>query len=133
MSNVAYRIPRDSLIEANQSGLIAETLIDITPNLPILPSKVSLLGPPARYGGDPAPAPHMGRSYTPPFLLQWQFGPLEHGCEEEGLIICDRSRVVGKTGVSGSVGLTSPHPPEARRGVVLRAIACVAHRQAWLI
>jgi len=28
-------IPRNSLIEANQSGLIAEPLIDITPQLPI--------------------------------------------------------------------------------------------------
>lgn len=37
---MAYKIPRDSLIEANQSGLIAETLIDITPHLPITPSKV---------------------------------------------------------------------------------------------
>jgi ABC-type transporter Mla subunit MlaD len=28
-------IPRNSLIEANQSGLIAEPLIDITPQMPI--------------------------------------------------------------------------------------------------
>ena len=28
-------IPRNSLIEANQSGLIAESLIDITPQQPI--------------------------------------------------------------------------------------------------
>lgn len=28
-------IPRNSIIEANQSGLIAEPLIDITPQLPI--------------------------------------------------------------------------------------------------
>ncbi len=34
-------IPRNSLIEANQSGLIAEPLIDITPQLPIPKYKVS--------------------------------------------------------------------------------------------
>lgn len=34
-------IPRNSLIEANQSGLIAESLIDITPQLPIPDYKVS--------------------------------------------------------------------------------------------
>ena len=28
-------IPRNSLIEANQSGLIAETIIDITPAIPL--------------------------------------------------------------------------------------------------
>ena len=33
-------IPRNSLIEANQSGLIAESLIDITPQLPIPEYKV---------------------------------------------------------------------------------------------
>lgn len=31
--------------------------------------------------------------------MRTQFGPLDPGCEEEGLIICDRTRVVGKTGV----------------------------------
>ncbi len=34
-------IPRNSHIEANQSGLIAEPLIDITPQLPIPDYKVS--------------------------------------------------------------------------------------------
>ena len=33
-------IPRNSLIEANQSGLIAESLIDITPQQPIPQYKV---------------------------------------------------------------------------------------------
>lgn len=36
-------IPRNSLIEANQSGLIAESLIDITPQLPIPDYKVCTL------------------------------------------------------------------------------------------
>jgi hypothetical protein len=36
-------IPRNALIEANQSGLIAEPLIDITPQTPIPDWKVSLL------------------------------------------------------------------------------------------
>ena len=50
-------IPRNSLIEANQSGLIAETIIDITPAIPIP-------------------------------VAQW--GPLDSGCEGEGVIVCDR-------------------------------------------
>jgi ABC-type transporter Mla subunit MlaD len=33
-------IPRNALIEANQSGLIAESLIDITPQIPIPEWKV---------------------------------------------------------------------------------------------
>lgn len=60
-------IPRNSLIEANQSGLIAETIIDITPTLPI---------------------PN----------AQW--GPLDSGCEGEGLIVCDRGKIKGQQGVS---------------------------------
>ena len=36
-------IPRNALIEANQSGLIAEPLIDITPQTPIPDWKVRLL------------------------------------------------------------------------------------------
>eukprot|EP00232_Nephroselmis_pyriformis_P027851 CAMPEP_0182868296 /NCGR_PEP_ID=MMETSP0034_2-20130328/9225_1 /TAXON_ID=156128 /ORGANISM="Nephroselmis pyriformis, Strain CCMP717" /LENGTH=403 /DNA_ID=CAMNT_0025000691 /DNA_START=119 /DNA_END=1330 /DNA_ORIENTATION=+ len=64
-SNVV--IPRNALIEANQSGLIAETLVDITPRLPI-----------------------------PPYTA----GPLDEGCEQEGMIVCDRGRITGQTGVS---------------------------------
>lgn len=43
-------IPRNSLIEANQSGLIAESLIDITPQQPIPQYKVGLclVAPPGR-------------------------------------------------------------------------------------
>ena len=60
-------IPRNSLVEANQSGLIAETIIDITPELPI---------PKA------------------------QWGPLDSGCEGEGLVVCDRGKIQGVPGVS---------------------------------
>ena len=60
-------IPRNSLIEANQSGLIAETIIDITPATPIP-------------------------------VAQW--GPLDSGCEGEGLIVCDRGKIKGHQGVS---------------------------------
>lgn len=60
-------IPRNSLVEANQSGLIAETIIDITPELPI---------------------PN----------AQW--GPLDSGCEGEGLVVCDRGKIQGIPGVS---------------------------------
>jgi hypothetical protein len=42
IDDVAIRIPRNSLVEANQSGLIAETLIDITPRKPLPKAK---LGP----------------------------------------------------------------------------------------
>ena len=60
-------IPRNSLVEANQSGLIAETIIDITPELPI---------------------PN----------AQW--GPLDSGCEGEGLVVCYRGKIQGIPGVS---------------------------------
>ena len=40
VKKAATVIPRNSLIEANQSGLIAEPLIDITPQLPIPDYKV---------------------------------------------------------------------------------------------
>ena len=60
-------IPRNSLIEANQSGLIAETIIDITPAIPIP-------------------------------VAQW--GPLDSGCEAEGVIVCDRGKIKGHPGVS---------------------------------
>ncbi len=35
MNDVATVIPRNSVIEANQSGLIAEPLLDIMPQLPL--------------------------------------------------------------------------------------------------
>lgn len=35
MKDATTVIPRNSLIEANQSGLIAEPLIDITPQAPV--------------------------------------------------------------------------------------------------
>ena len=60
-------IPRNALVEVNQSGLISETLIDITPRHPI-------------------PKPTVG--------------PLSSSCETEGLIVCDRQRIVGQQGVS---------------------------------
>jgi len=37
--DVNIRVPRNALVEANQSGLIAETLIDITPQQPIPAAK----------------------------------------------------------------------------------------------
>ncbi len=60
-------IPRNALVEVNQSGLISETLIDVTPRLPL-------------------PKPTLG--------------PLDPGCSEEGLIVCDRERIKGEQGVS---------------------------------
>lgn len=60
-------VPRNSLVEVNQSGLLMETIIDITPR-------------------DPLPAPSVG--------------PLDTDCAKEGLILCDRERIKGETGVS---------------------------------
>ncbi|KAF3437821.1 hypothetical protein FNV43_RR20577 [Rhamnella rubrinervis] len=60
-------IPRNSLIEVNQSGLLMETIIDITPRDPI--PNVSV-------------------------------GPLDPECVKEGLIVCDRQKVMGYQGVS---------------------------------
>jgi ABC-type transporter Mla subunit MlaD len=70
VDDVNIKIPRNSLVEANQSGLIAETLIDVTPQKPLPKSKA---------------------------------GPLDQGCEAEGVIVCDRSRLAGRTGVSMDV------------------------------
>jgi hypothetical protein len=60
-------VPRNALVEVNQSGLVSETLIDITPRLPL-------------------PKPSLG--------------PLDPGCSDEGLIVCDRERIKGEQGVS---------------------------------
>ena len=67
MDDKKVPIPRNSTIDANQSGLIAETIIDITPKLPI---------------------------------PQAQWGPLDAGCEGEGVVVCDRGRIQGRPGVS---------------------------------
>ncbi|CAI5479306.1 unnamed protein product [Closterium sp. Yama58-4] len=60
-------IPRGTPIFVNQSGLIAETLIDMTPLLPI---------------------------------PEYDAGPRDAGCREEGVIVCHRERVEGEIGVS---------------------------------
>lgn len=72
-------IPKNSVIEANQSGLIAEPFIDITPQVPI---------------------------------PQYQFGPLDLDCAEEGLIACHGGTVQGEQG--------KPEPQgQLKRGCVL--------------
>ena len=48
IKDIATVIPRNSVIEANQSGLIAEPLIDITPQLPIPQYQVTPCGAPVR-------------------------------------------------------------------------------------
>ncbi|XP_078179001.1 trigalactosyldiacylglycerol2 [Carex rostrata] len=60
-------VPRNSLVEVNQSGLLMETIIDITPR-------------------DPLPTPSVG--------------PLDPDCAQQGLILCDREKIMGQTGVS---------------------------------
>jgi ABC-type transporter Mla subunit MlaD len=45
INDVATVIPRNSVVEANQSGLIAEPLVDITPQLPIPTYSASPLEP----------------------------------------------------------------------------------------
>ena len=63
-------IPRNALIEANQSGLIAEPLVDITPR-------------------DPVPDP---TTLCPPTD--------QAGCEAQGAIVCQNGRIAGVTGVA---------------------------------
>ncbi|KAL2620465.1 hypothetical protein R1flu_000670 [Riccia fluitans] len=67
LADTSIVIPRNALVEVNQSGLISETLIDITPREPI-------------------PKPTVG--------------PLDEGCKQEGMILCDRERIKGEQGVS---------------------------------
>ena len=52
-------IPNNSLVEANQSGLIAEPLLDITPQLPIKPYTAYPLDP--RCADEDAIVCHHGR------------------------------------------------------------------------
>ena len=109
-------IPRNSLIEANQSGLIAEPLIDITPQLPIPDYQVS------------APLSHavrarclgvsicaqqpcngeyialgkfqirsVAQSHRP---SHQQASPLDEECEAEGAVVCHSGRIKGQPGVA---------------------------------
>jgi len=65
------RIPRNALVEANQSGLISESLVDITPQQPI-PSD-------EEQTASPLNVPE---------------------CEKEGLVVCDGGHIQGVEGVS---------------------------------
>lgn len=73
MHDKGVAIPRNSVIEANQSGLIAEPFIDITPQVPI---------------------------------PEFQHGPLDPDCTEEGLIACHKGTIQGEQGISEDVNLS---------------------------
>ena len=60
-------VPRASTVEVNQTGLISETMIDISPQSPI---------------------------------PEYSAGPLDKGCEAEGVLVCHKGHAVGKTGYS---------------------------------
>jgi ABC-type transporter Mla subunit MlaD len=84
-------IPRTARIEANQSGLIAEPLIDITPTAPAPPSLTGggSGGGEGGEGGGPS-------TTTPPAA-----SPLDTAaCEAEGLIVCHGGVIRGVQGVS---------------------------------
>jgi phospholipid/cholesterol/gamma-HCH transport system substrate-binding protein len=63
-------IPRNVLVEANQSGLISESIIDITPPKTPLPTEVNIAK------------------------------PLDPNCPKQELIICNGSRLEGQIGIS---------------------------------
>ena len=65
------RIPKNALVEANQSGLISESLVDITPQHPI-PSEEEQTASPLNVAE----------------------------CEREGLIVCNGGHIEGVEGVS---------------------------------
>lgn len=67
VEDVKIIIPRNSLVEVNQSGLLMETRIDITPQNPLPTTSV---------------------------------GPIDPGCLNEGLIVCEREKMKGQQGVS---------------------------------
>ena len=67
----SVRIPKNALVEANRSGLISESLVDITPRHPIPADDEQLVSP---------------LDVT--------------ACEEEGLIVCDGGSIKGEEGVS---------------------------------
>jgi hypothetical protein len=130
VNDIATVIPRNSVIEANQSGLIAEPLIDITPQLPLPtytcahapytqrllvgaltcahPCMLLLLLPPSVVTGVcVCPAAHHSPrrpSCAPRLALPTHThsaSPLDKGaCEEEAAIVCHTGTIKGQQGVA---------------------------------
>lgn len=128
MKDATTVIPRNSLIEANQSGLIAEPLIDITPQAPVPQYKgagaagwqLLLRGPagtaavrrPMERQGSTRPvcgqctAPGTRRCVSarhrchspPPCASLPAANPLDEDCEKEGLVVCHQGRIRGERG-----------------------------------
>lgn len=107
-------IPRNSLIEANQSGLISEPLIDITPQPPIPEYKGARRLCAGRLGAlltpHPPPArraPEQTRSPPRPPPAP-TVNPLDEACEEEGKVVCHQGRIRGFRGADrGGAGARS--------------------------
>ena len=123
-------IPRNSHIEANQSGLIAEPLIDITPQLPIPDYKVMFMLTLHSIPDDASrpPAPQLAICPQPclqPSLLTWgkdvctltsflgvrdrmavQANPLDPECEAEGKVVCSQGHIKGEP---GDLSMLIPH------------------------
>ena len=94
-------IPRNSLIEANQSGLIAEPLIDITPQTPVPQYKGGF----AR-GTCASQLPHDSSCRSHPRMHA--ANPLDEDCEQEGLVVCHQGRIRGERGAP-----CQPHASQA--------------------
>lgn len=99
----------NSTIEANQSGLIAEPLVDVTPQLPIPDYKVRVPPPHRSLSAPPAESMHSllsnfprSRRDAPPnchvCVDIWQAGPLDPDCAKEGKILCSQGRIQGQPG-----------------------------------
>lgn len=116
MKDATTVIPRNSLIEANQSGLIAEPLIDITPQAPV-PQYKGAGGGGATSAGScsnhaaAATAQQTSTCQLQPMLLVPSFqlpyaamtlrsaaNPLDEDCEKEGLVVCHQGRIRGERG-----------------------------------
>lgn len=106
-------IPRNSHIEANQSGLIAEPLIDITPQLPIPDYKASFFlllhriicaacACASQVRGVPGFSHlhdmHANAAVWPEMTNWLQASPLDAACEAEGKVVCHQGHIKGQPG-----------------------------------
>lgn len=93
----AFVVPRDALVEINQLGLIAETMIDITPK-----SKGSGdEGPETALAADGVASAEASVDSGGALAGAYTASPLDkEGCAKEGVLVCHRGRIQGQQGVS---------------------------------